>query len=113
MFIEPVLTLKQKVPLKQTKIPNEKTVILFMVLIYLHTHTFILIDINILTFKILDMVNTNIIKSMYIVIYVQDNRTHPKLFLHSYVTLSDPGTVQLINMAYFIHLCPVTLHTLS
>lgn len=27
-------------------------------------------------------------------------------FLHSYVTLSDPGTVQLINMAYFIHLYP-------
>lgn len=43
---------------------------------------------------------------MYIVIYVQDNRTFPKLFQHSYVTLSDPGTAQLINMAYFIHFCP-------
>lgn len=61
---------------------------------------------NILTFKILDIMNTNIPKSMNIVIYVQDNRTFPKLFLHSYVTLSDPGTAQLINMAYFIHLCP-------
>lgn len=35
---------------------------------------------NILTFKILDIVNTNIPKSMYIVIYVQGNRTFPKLF---------------------------------
>lgn len=48
---------------------------------------------NILTFTILDIVNTNIPKFMYIVIYVQDNRTFPKLFQHSYVTLSDPGTV--------------------
>lgn len=46
----------------------------------------------------------NIPKFIYIVIYVQDNKTSPKLFLHSYVTLSDPGKAQLINMAYFIHL---------
>lgn len=46
---------------------------------------------------------------MYTVIYVQDNRTSPICFLHSYVTQSDPGTAQLINMAYFIHLHPVTV----
>lgn len=61
---------------------------------------------NILTFTILYIVNTNIPKSIYIVIYVQDNRTTSKLFLLSYVTLSLPGTAQLIHMAYFIRWCP-------
>jgi len=41
---------------------------------------------------------------MYISIYVQDNRTFLKSFLHSYVTLSDPGAAQLKLMTYFIQL---------